>query len=54
MPKYRVRIQATVVKDIEVEADTQEAAVEAAHQEFTTEADVDEKYEQETLKVEVL
>ena len=53
MPKFVVRIQATVVKDIEVEADTKEEAVEAAHEEFTTEPEEmeDEKYDQETVSV---
>ena len=53
--KYAVTIRATVTKTIHVEADTEDAAIEAAHEEFTTECDGgEENYEQDTVRVEEL
>lgn len=51
--KYIVRIKATVIKDIEVEADDEERADTEAHEQFTVAPDEDgrEKYEQETLSI---
>ena len=48
MPKYTVKIQAIVTKKMEVEADTEGAAIENAHELFSiTNDDTEEHYEQE-------
>jgi len=52
MKPYEVIIRAIVVKSIRVLADTQEEAIESAHDLFTTECEGDElRYEQETVEV---
>lgn len=51
MKTYLVIIEATVIKTIEVEAKTEEEAIELAHQEFSVE-DADGSYDEETLSVE--
>jgi len=52
MKPYEVIIRAIVVKSIRVLADSQEDAIEAAHDLFTTECEGDElRYEQETVEV---
>lgn len=49
---YRVRIKATVTKDIVVTATDPDAAVEQAHELFTTNCDdTEERYEQDTVYV---
>ena len=52
MKTYDVTIQATVTKTIRVKADNQEAAYCEAHEQFTTECDGDEYYEEQTLHVD--
>jgi hypothetical protein len=52
MKPYEVIIRAIIVKSIRVLADSQEDAIESAHDLFTTENDGDElRYEQETVEV---
>jgi hypothetical protein len=53
MKTYDVTITATVTKTIRVEALTQDAAIEAAHERFSVEADdTDERYTEHTDNVE--
>lgn len=53
MNKYTVRIRATVVKDIVVEAEDAEQADELAHEEFTAACDgTEESYTEEVESVE--
>lgn len=54
MQNWRVTIKATVVKTLEVEADTEDAAVEEAHSLFSVlpEEGCKEDYDEETLIVE--
>lgn len=50
---FRVTIEATVRKTIEVDAENQDEAVEQAHQEFSTEnTDDAEKYTEDMVEVE--
>ena len=51
--EYTVRIKATVIKDVVVEAASEQEAEELAHGEFTvaSEEGGQEKYEQETVSV---
>lgn len=52
MKPYEVIIRAIIVKSVRVLADTQEEAIESAHDLFTTECEGDElRYEQETVEV---
>jgi hypothetical protein len=52
MPTYDVTITARVTKTIRVEADTEQEAIEQAHESFTTVCDgPDEKYEEDTDSV---
>jgi hypothetical protein len=49
---WNVKIKATITKTISVEADTEEEAVELAHQLFTTKCDgLEEDYDEETINV---
>jgi hypothetical protein len=51
--KYLVTIKATIRKTLEIEAENERDATEAAHEEFTVECDGgDEYYNQETLYIE--
>lgn len=54
MKTYNVTIRATVTKTLQVEAESEDAAAEAAHQEFTVtnDGDEDECYEQDTVRIE--
>jgi hypothetical protein len=52
MKPYEVIIRAIVVKSIRVLADSQEEAIESAHDLFTVDCEGDElRYEQETVEV---
>lgn len=52
MPTYQVKITAKVTKTVEVEADNEDEAIEAAHENFTVACEGDEEdYEQETDEV---
>lgn len=49
---YKVKIQATIVKTVEVEATNEAEAIELAHQQFTVAVDgLEEDYNEETLDV---
>ncbi len=51
---FNVVIRATITKTIQVEADSEDAACESAHQEFTIECeDGDERYEQDTMSLSI-
>ena len=53
MKTYDITIQAVVTKTIQVEAEDSDAAIEAAHQEFSIlNDDAEERYEQNTLNVQ--
>jgi hypothetical protein len=53
MTEYRVTIQAKITKTETVEADSEDKAIEMAHQVFSVlNDDVDEKYEQDTVSCE--
>jgi hypothetical protein len=54
MPKWNVTIKATVTKTItDIEADTEDEAIEIAHSLFTVEnADNEEDYDEQTEDVE--
>ena len=55
MKTYGVRIKAEVTKTYIVEAESEEEAIDTAHEIFTTDCDdVEEQYEQETLSIEEL
>ena len=50
MKNWSVRVRATIVKDIRVEAETQDAAEEAASIVFSSECDgTHERYDQDVL-----
>lgn len=52
MKPYEVIIRAIVVKSVRVLADSQEDAIDAAHDLFSAECDGEElRYEQETVEV---
>jgi hypothetical protein len=52
MKPYEVIIRAIIVKSIRVQADSQEEAIQAAHDLFTSDCDDQElRYEQETIDV---
>ena len=51
MKTYDVTIQATVRKTIRVEANNSDAAYEEAHEQFTTECDGDEHYDEQTIEI---
>lgn len=51
MKTYAVRIMATVIKTIRVDAENEDEAVALAHEEFTVAPESDEAYEEETLSV---
>ena len=52
MKTYEVTIKGTVIKTLTIEADSHDAAVEAAHQEFTAANDGEpEKYSEEVVNV---
>ena len=52
MKPYEVIIRAIIVKSIRVQADSQEEAIETAHDLFTSDCDDQElRYEQETIDV---
>jgi len=52
MKPYEVIIRAIVVKSVRVLADSQEEAIESAHDLFSVDCDGDEiRYEQETVEV---
>lgn len=51
MKTYDVTIQATVTKTIRVKAKNIDDAYVTAHDEFTTECDGDERYDEQTLDV---
>jgi hypothetical protein len=52
MKPYEVIIRAIVVKSVRVLADSQEEAIESAHDLFSADCDGDEiRYEQETVEV---
>ena len=48
---YEVVIRATITKTLSVQAQSEEAAAELAHSEFSVECDGDERYDQDTLSV---
>ena len=54
MPHWKVTIKATIVKTLEIDADTEDAAVEEAHIQFSVlpEEGCKEDYDEETLIVE--
>jgi hypothetical protein len=53
MTEYKVTIQAKITKTETVEADSEDKAIEMAHQVFSVlNDDVDEKYEQDTVSCE--
>jgi hypothetical protein len=52
MKTYDVTIRATVTKTIRVQAESKEDAYCEAHEEFTTECDGEEYYEEETMNVD--
>ena len=56
MPTFAVTISATVTKTITVTAENEDEAYEKAHDEFSVLPDpnVSEKYEQETLDIELV
>ncbi len=49
-----VRIRATITKDILVDAPSEQAAIEQAHELFSVLPDGEERYEEETLHSEIL
>jgi hypothetical protein len=52
MKPYEVIIRAIIVKSIRVQADSQEEAIQTAHDLFTSDCDDQElRYEQETIDV---
>jgi hypothetical protein len=52
MKPYEVIIRAIIVKSIRVQADSQEEAIETAHDLFTSDCDDQElRYEQETIDI---
>jgi hypothetical protein len=52
MKPYEVIIRAIIVKSIRVQADSQEEAIQTAHELFTSDCDDQElRYEQETIDV---
>jgi hypothetical protein len=52
MKPYEVIIRAIIVKSIRVQADSQEEAIQSAHDLFTSDCDDQElRYEQETIDV---
>ena len=52
MKPYEVIIRAIIVKSIRVQADSQEEAIQSAHELFTSDCDDQElRYEQETIDV---
>ena len=52
MKPYEIIIRAIIVKSIRVQADSQEEAIETAHDLFTSDCDDQElRYEQETIDV---
>ena len=52
MKPYEVIIRAIIVKSIRVQADSQEDAIQTAHELFTSDCDDQElRYEQETIDV---
>jgi|LauGreSBDMM110SN_4_FD.fasta_scaffold07544_10 hypothetical protein len=52
MKPYEVIIRAIIVKSIRVQAESQEEAIETAHDLFTSDCDDQElRYEQETIDV---
>jgi hypothetical protein len=53
MKTYRVTIRATVTKTVTVEAENEDDAYVAAHEDFSVLCDgEDERYEEETLSIE--
>ena len=50
--KYKITIQATITKDIIVEAEDVNEAYNLAHEQFDCSTSGDEKYEEETLSIE--
>ncbi len=53
MKTFKVLIEATIRKEIEVEAENRDEAVEQAHELFTTENDgTAERYEEDMISVE--
>jgi hypothetical protein len=52
MRTFDVTIRATVTKTLRVEAEDRGKATIQAHEEFSTECDGQENYEQETLDIE--
>lgn len=48
---YFVTIRATITKTLKVQALNEDHAAECAHEEFTLEADSEERYEQDTLHI---
>lgn len=50
--KYKITIQATVTKDILVEAEDIDEAYNLAHEQFDCSTGGGEKYEEETLNIE--
>jgi hypothetical protein len=55
MKTYRVTIRATVTKTVTVEAENEDDATDAAHEDFSVLCggeDEDERYEEETLSIE--
>jgi hypothetical protein len=52
MKTYDITIRATVTKTVRVEAENRAEASIQAHEEFSTECDGQENYEQETLDIE--
>jgi hypothetical protein len=53
---WNVKIQATVIKTINVEADTEQEATELAHELFTVQSEdgISENYNEETLDVSMV
>jgi hypothetical protein len=51
MKTYDITIQAIITKTIRVEAEDKDSAYCEAHEQFSTECDGDEYYEEETLNV---
>lgn len=51
---YKVTVEATVRKDIVVEAETEQEATVKAHEQFTVanETDVDESYDEQTISIQ--
>ena len=52
MKTYKVGISAVITKWITVEADNEDEAVDLAHEEFTSEVETNERYEQEMISFE--